>query len=245
MSSAKHNGAASASDFSPAQANEPDGEQDWLYAELAEGLHAMAQPLTILRSAIAMLSASLEGDAPRSRFLDMSVRQIDRTCGLFASVQDLVSLGIEAAQQIPVDLRTLLLQAVEEQRFAYQNAGVALVATIADALPHVYGDAARTEKAIAGVLATALSATSPRAEVEITAKLSGDFIEVRVTGSQPGRSLNSSARLHLAVARANILTQRGGYQFEEAPLRVTLTLPICLADSQTDRHLFAAAATGS
>src|SRR5581483_209915 len=243
MSSAKHHGVIIASDLSSAQANEVEAEQDWLYAELADGLHAMAQPLTILRSAIAMLSASAEGDASRSRFLDLSVRQIDRTCGLFASVQDLVSLGLEAVQQIPVDLGTLLSQAVEEQRSAYQNAGVALVAAIADAPPQIFGDPQRTEKAIAVLLATALSSASQGDTVEIAAKPSGGLIEVRIAGAQAGRSLNSSERLNLAVARANILTQRGSYQFQEEPFFVTLNLPVCPADSQTGRHLLVTATT--
>jgi hypothetical protein len=144
-----------------------------------------------------------------------------------------------------VDLGTLLSQAVEEQRSAYDNAGVTLVAAIADSLPPVSGDPRRSEKAIAVLLATALSTASQGDRVEIALKPSGGLIEVRIAGAQAGRSLNSSERLNLAVVRANILTQRGSYQFQEEPFFVTLSLPVCPPHSQANRDLMTAATTSS
>jgi light-regulated signal transduction histidine kinase (bacteriophytochrome) len=227
---------------SPAALTGP--ERDWLSAELADGLHALAQPLTILRSAIGMLALSKEEDASRQRFLDLSVRQIDRTCALFESVQDLVALQLEPASQLPVDLQALFLRIVEEQASAYQAAGVELVANSADFQPRISADPQRTEKAIAASLATALSISARGDRIEMNVTRSGDSIEVVIAGSRGrGRTMNSSERLNLAVAKANILSQQSRYHFAEEPFCVTLALPVCKVDAHTEEKFSAAYAS--
>ena len=55
-----------------------------LHAELADGLHAMAQPLTILRGAMCALTLREEMEPANRRYLDMSAKQVDRLCDLMA-----------------------------------------------------------------------------------------------------------------------------------------------------------------
>jgi hypothetical protein len=63
----------------------------WLCREFDEGLHALAQPLTILRG---ILGALTMGDAvspqAASRYLEMSNTEVERMCSLLAGLQNLL-----------------------------------------------------------------------------------------------------------------------------------------------------------
>lgn len=61
-----------------------------LLISLAEGLHAMAQPLTILRGSVAAAAALDTDPVKQRRYLDLSAEQVQRMCTLFEHLQDLV-----------------------------------------------------------------------------------------------------------------------------------------------------------
>jgi signal transduction histidine kinase len=63
----------------------------WVYRELEEGLHALAQPLTILRGALGALTMR-DAVPPQaaSRYLEMSNTQVERLCNLLAGLHNLL-----------------------------------------------------------------------------------------------------------------------------------------------------------
>ena len=62
-------------------------ERARLCGDIADGLHALAQPLTILRGALGAL-ALRERIAPQNcRYIDMSMLQIERMCDLISLIQ--------------------------------------------------------------------------------------------------------------------------------------------------------------
>ena len=80
------------------------GSGNQYYARLAVELHALAQPLTILRSSV--VGAGLEGIAPekRRRYLEISQAQAERACKIFESLQEIViAAQAEAEQETPAD----------------------------------------------------------------------------------------------------------------------------------------------
>jgi signal transduction histidine kinase len=68
-------------------------EYDRFYADLADGLHALAQPLTILRGSIMALSSEEITPERQQHYLDVSKSQVERACALFDAVQALVIAG--------------------------------------------------------------------------------------------------------------------------------------------------------
>jgi hypothetical protein len=84
-----------------------EGRQDGgnqYYARLATELHALAQPLTILRSSV--VGAGLEGIAPekRRRYLEISQAQAERACKIFESLQEIViAAQADAERETPAD----------------------------------------------------------------------------------------------------------------------------------------------
>ncbi|MGA7342242.1 MAG: hypothetical protein WBE72_06375 [Terracidiphilus sp.] len=221
MSYAKHSAAPQASDRAAALI----GEHLRFCAELSDGLHALAQPLTILRSAIGLLALSKEAD--RRNYLELSVRQIDHTCSLFASIQNLVASRLEPAERAPIDLRELLAKAIEVHSPALRGSGIEMVAAKPESLQTVLGDRQRTEQTVSALFEAAVSASSAGDVIAMSATRRDGFLEftIRSTGKQ-GISMKSANRLNLSLAKANIEIQQGWYDFAADPFRISFGLPV-------------------
>jgi hypothetical protein len=82
-------------------------------------------------------------------------------------------------------------------------------------------------QAISSALKIAASVSSPGDVVELLAKARNGFVELILQNSRiNSRPLNSSERLSLALAEANIRSQQGKYDCVEDPLRVFIALPL-------------------
>jgi hypothetical protein len=63
----------------------------WFCRELDEGLHALAQPLTILRGALGALTIrGAVRPETATRYLEMSNTQVDRLCNLLSGLHNLL-----------------------------------------------------------------------------------------------------------------------------------------------------------
>jgi light-regulated signal transduction histidine kinase (bacteriophytochrome) len=204
-----------------------DDELGRLCAYMSQGLHALAQPLTIVRSALAALSTPGVTAVDRQRYLQLSSQHVERTCSLFECLQDLVIASEIAADCDPVELSEVLAEVVEQQKTALESSGVALRVDTPTGLPSVLGDTARTQQALSAAMQVAASASSPGDLVELLVTVRNGFVElVLQTRRAHGRHLNSSERLSLALAEANIRSQQGKYVCVEDPLRVFIALPL-------------------
>jgi len=194
---------------------------------MSQGLHAMAQPLTILRSAVAALTAPGVTAVDRKRYLELSIQHVERTCGLFECMQELVIASQIQADCEPVDLSEVLAEVVEDQKAALETSGVALRIDTPTGLPPVQGEMARTLQALTAALKIAASVSSPGGLVELLVTVRNGFVELILqTRRVHGRLLNSAERLSLALAEANIRSQQGKYDCVEDPLRVFIALPL-------------------
>ena len=83
-------------------------ELERLCANMSQGLHALAQPLTIVRSAVAALAAPGIATQKQRRYLELCTQHVERTCDLFESMQELVSASHIDPDCEPIDLREAL-----------------------------------------------------------------------------------------------------------------------------------------
>jgi hypothetical protein len=198
-----------------------------LLAGVADGLHAMAQPLTILRSSVAA-SVAPEFDAGRrQRYLEMSVQQIERLCGLFECLQDLVIAGQFEAECAPIELSALLAQVIGEQQPLLQASGIEFRAVLPDGPMSALGDAARTLEALLAGLKVAAALSASGDIVELLAEIKNQFVELTVRSDRTHpRALNSSERLTLSLAQANVLSQSGEFECAYDPFQLRLALPL-------------------
>jgi signal transduction histidine kinase len=99
----------------------------WLCKEFDEGLHAMAQPLTILRGIFCALAM---GDAvspqAASRYLQMSNTEVERMCSLLAGLQNLLArVQPETARTEiefpPLDQQVRITERSQRPTLAHEN----------------------------------------------------------------------------------------------------------------------------
>jgi signal transduction histidine kinase len=208
----------------------PDREREAmsrLCADMAEGLHALAQPLTILRSAVAAAGLPKVEATSQRRYLDISNQQVERACSLFECLQDLVIAHQTEADCEPFDLLELVAPVIEDQRAVLRSSNIEFCVVVPAVMPLVLGDVARTLQPLFAALKIAASVASPGDAVELSISASNGLVDlvIRNRGVQ-GRPLNSSERLSLALAEANIRSQQGGYQCSEYPFRVSIQLKL-------------------
>jgi signal transduction histidine kinase len=204
----------------------PYPDQARFYSDLATGLHAMAQPLTILRSAIEVLVLPAGSNIDQRRYLEISAKQLARTCGMFASLQDLVTARMIEAQRTHFNLWDLLTPLIEDQRRLLLSVGVGIAVACAEPSASICGDAERTEQALVALLSLAASLSSRGDVIELHAAPANGFVELTLENACcHGKRLDSSQRLSLSVAEANILSQHGRCSIVEDPFRVSLALP--------------------
>jgi light-regulated signal transduction histidine kinase (bacteriophytochrome) len=201
------------------------GDRKRFCTEVADGLHALAQPLSILRSSIELIMLSNGQDC--GRYLDLSTRQIDRAGKLFSSLQSLTAAELEPARCNEFDFRAMAVAIVDEWKLQVEGTGIAVLAPKPDQMQSVFGDAERADAAISALLETAAARSSPEGVVEVMVVRSEDFVEfsVRCT-SAPIKRLSAADRLNLAVAKGNILSQQGKVDFCESPFRASIALPL-------------------
>jgi hypothetical protein len=212
-----------------------EGPADWMGAEgdrfhanLSSCLHAMGQPLTVLRCTVAAAAVQGIPAEKQQKYLGTSAEQVQLLCGLFDCLRELLDSSQLGGERSPVAVSQLLSFAVEDQMPLFQASDLAIDVSIPAELDStVLADMNRSLKALTFVLKIAASVSSP-----------GDVIELKVAPKNGGvglivenerarcRSFTSLQRLTLAVAEANVRSQDGDYACAQDPFRATLTLPV-------------------
>jgi signal transduction histidine kinase len=210
-------------DKPPSAAAEPNH----FYDEMADGLHALAQPLSIVQSAVEMLRLQ-NGTGPHSqRYLELSTRHIREACETFKAVQSLLSAEISDARLVQVDLREVLRPLIEVQNSKFEPCGVKLIEPLYTIRGMVSCDANRTEQAVNEICDAALSICAAGDQVEIRLEETPESVQVTIVNSGSGvKPLNARHRLGVALARANIRSQHGRCVERERPFSFSFTLPV-------------------
>jgi hypothetical protein len=197
-----------------------------LLSEIVNGIHAIAQPLTILRAAVEVLALPEGGAVNHKRYVEISAKQLERTCNLFSCLQDLVAANLNEAQRERFDLWELLGPMIEDRKTELEASGIGIVVARQVRGEPVMGDAERTEQAVAEVLKMAASVSSRGDVIEMHAFHADGFCELTLQNTRKhGKRISSADRLSLSLAWANIISQNGKYQFAEDPFCVSLALP--------------------
>jgi light-regulated signal transduction histidine kinase (bacteriophytochrome) len=210
-------------------------EVERFYANMATALHAMAQPLTVVRSAVVAAAAPGVNASDQRQYLDILSEQVERTCGLFQSLQQLVAVNQIKAERAPIEVSRLLAPVVESQTLTYNALGVEIQAVIPDGLRPMLGDMDRTLQALFAALQIAGSVSSASDVIELFVTSRNGFVELIVQNRRAhGRRLNSSERLSMVLAEANIRSQQGEFEYAEDPFCVSLMLPVLNIDQDID-----------
>jgi len=210
----------------PLDSSAPIAAPSDFFKHLAEGLHAMAQPLTILRS-VAVASAATElQPTERLRYLDISREQIERTCGLFECLQDLVIAQRYRSNRDIFDLAHLVTEVVTDCEFDLRASGAELSNGATGHPVFLCGDLQRTRLAAGAAIKVALSLYGSGDVIELLLEQSNGSAELSVACKRCHNTpLNSLQNLRLALAETNMRSQGGQYECVVDPFCVRFVLP--------------------
>jgi hypothetical protein len=198
-----------------------------LCEDLDLGLHAMAQPLTVLRGVLGALLMRSSQSGDTVRYLEMSNKQVDRLCELLLGMQNLLNVVQFEAASAPIDVWGLIAPVLEDHSSLFKEAGVKVAAARPDRAFGAIGDPARTVQAIQAALATAVALSSHGDVIHLDFVPGDGFLDVTLRNNNTHtKNLTSIDRLNLSLAAEGIRSQRGLYEFIENPLRVSLKLPL-------------------
>jgi hypothetical protein len=196
------------------------------YVGLSNGLHAMAQPLTVLQGALGAWKLRGAYEAGNDRYLEMSARQVERMSDLLGCMQDILETATGEPECGAVDPAELLELVLEGLSSTVREWGGKIERAESNEQARIWGDAKRTERALRAALRAAISVSAPGGAFRLSTRLQDGQVELVVdmaTGT--GRKLNSTERLNLSLVEANTRSQGGGASWVEDPFCLTITLP--------------------
>jgi hypothetical protein len=191
---------------------------------MADGLHALAQPLTVLRSAIFACANPDLGPAQHERYLRMAAENIERACGLFECLQQLLGASQGLAEVEGVDLAELIATLAADQQPVIRAAGIELAVECPERSTLVLAQEKKLRQALFTVLQLAIALSSAGARVDLRVVPQPEAVEVTIASTRT-RSLQAAERLSLALAEAHLRSQRGEFTYKEDSFQVSLSLP--------------------
>jgi signal transduction histidine kinase len=209
--------------------------QTRLYEDLASALHAMAQPLTVLRGALGALSLRRPSASDSQRYFQMSYTQVERLCGLMTSMRSLLDSAQCDAVAVPTQLCDLLDSIPDHEESNPYPLFLQIREAEADCGIQVLADLDRTVEAVHAVL-RALSGhflTGGRIELAVDIRDGFAVFTMCPVDAEINR-LSSIDRLHLSLAEASIRSQEGLFEYLENPFRISLKLPIIVEHSRQE-----------
>lgn len=211
----------------PAGLRDMEAEFPPLIRTLMQGLHAAAQPLTVLRVRLDEEYAQTLGVDELRRIVTESVPPVDRLCSLVGAMQQLLTIESLPPFRNRVDAAALLRGAVDGVQLLYLDAGILLAPELPSGVAEMEIDGKRLEQAVT----TALFLTR-------TLVAEGDIVRVQgqcdeqglaVTLRTPGRSLEkltADNHLSLAILESALRTQGGSATWELDPFELRMNLPV-------------------
>jgi hypothetical protein len=156
----------------------------------------------------------------------MSVKQVDRMGDLLSCMQDVLDTADGDPQYAAVDVGELTGLVLEGMSSVLREWGGAVVRVGPSAPVYIYGDAARTERAIRAAIRALVSISVPGGTIWVSVGPNEGHVEVKAEQKGAhGKTLSFTERLCLSLVETNIRNQGGSYACVDDPLCIGFTLP--------------------
>jgi hypothetical protein len=194
---------------------------------LDEGLHALAQPLTILRGALGALTMRGAVAPESSRYLEMSNTQVDHLCNLLSGLRNLLD-GVQFEPTCKgIDLWNLIVSVLENRQAESHNSIWRTSVAKPDCDFQVMADPVRTEQALHAALNAVEAQSEDPGDIRMDIGRRDGFANLSLLCTRSkGKKLTAINRLHLLVAEANVRKQRGHYECSEFPFQISIKFPL-------------------
>jgi hypothetical protein len=196
-------------------------------SNLAQGIHAVAQPLAVL---LASLSTDHTDEMSCDELRELaasSATEVQRVCASFSCLQQLVITESIKPEVSPTPILPLLAYAADGVNLLFQQDGIALNSVLPDTCPLALINRARTLQALSRVLLVVHRLSSPQDMVELIASSSANAVQIIVRNLRLSVAVvDAEASLSIAVAEANMRSQQAGLSLSLQPFTVRIDLPM-------------------
>ena len=195
-----------------------------LSSNLSKGLHAAAQPLTILRAGLAMGLASPLSLGELRELAASSYVEVERVCCLFDYLQQLVIVASTKPSLTAAPILPLVADAAEGVSVLFEHDGMVLSSQLPDACDPVLIDNVRTLRALSSVLLIihGLSHARDTVELNVSSSLPNSIRIVVRNQNLYLAALSEEASLSMSIADANIRSQHAGFTWNLKPFSVEI-----------------------
>jgi hypothetical protein len=208
------------------ESSPPKPAFDFLCSNLSQGIHAAAQPLTVLLASLSKAHTDRMNTEELRELTANSYEEVERVCTLFRYLQELLIAESIKPHLSATAILPLLASAAEGVQLLFHRDGMVLTSTVPEACPLVLINGPRTLRAFSSVLLTAHALSTARDHVELIASTSIHGMEIVVRNSNLSTTTaNAEAKLSMATAEANFRSQQAGFEWSQQPFKVLIDLP--------------------
>jgi len=212
--------------ISQPRSSESSSASEILCSNLAQGIHAAAQPLAVLLASLSKDYTDRMNSDELRELTASSAAEVKRVCTLFSCLQQLVMAESIKPQLSPIPLLPLLAYAADGVNLLFQQDGISLRSVLPDTCPSVLIHRARTLQALSRVLLIVHGLSRAQDTVELIASASANVVQIVIQNLNLSPAMiNAEARLSMAVAEANMRSQQAGLSLTLKPFTVCIELP--------------------
>lgn len=197
-----------------------------LCSNLAVGLHAAAQPLTILRANLDRCQSDRRIVSESRELVEDSVMEVMQLCTLFKCMRELVIAESDEPELSAMPILPLLVRVMDGVNLLYIKDGMLLSLMMPDTCQPVLIDRERTLDALTTVLLIAHGMSRAQDTIELIASSrSAKVVQVIVRNVKSyAPEMNAEASLGMALAESNIRSQKAKFSLSLQPFSVQIGL---------------------
>ena len=208
------------------ESSPPKPALEVLCSNLSHGIHAAAQPLTILLASLCKAHTDNMGIDELRELTASSSEEVQRVCTLFSYLQDLVVAESIRPKLSATAILPLLTSAVQGVQRLFYERRIILSSTVPETCPLVLMNGPRTLRALSSVFLTVHALSSAGDQVEMIASITAPGVQIVIRNLNLSvASTSAEARLSMAAAEANIRSQQAGFAYSQQPFHVLIDLP--------------------
>ena len=199
-----------------------------LCRSLSQGLHATAQPLSILRAGLGNPSVDGMSIEELRELTSTSAIEVERVCTLFSYLRQLVSTESIKPRLSATQILPLLVEAADGLDLLFREDGMCLRSAFPETCQLVSINRASTLQVLSNVLLIAHSVSRPEDTVELVASSdSSNSVRVVVRNLKSRvEGLNAEANLSMALAEATARSQEFTLSWSLQPFCVQIGIPM-------------------
>jgi len=204
--------------------NTVDGASPHLLEAISEGMHSMAQPLTVLRATLEVASGNATEVSHFQRAIDSSLSEVVRVAETMAFVQELVRIARYTPTPAAIEIQPVLATVHEDlaRILDYIPPALASPGGLRQCLFYLLQQA-QTEAVAGDIVEVCVRARDDSVGVLVRHEAASEIPSAQITRRSDGLAVTMR---QMALAEAVAAAEQGRLWWQASPFKACLTLPV-------------------